>query len=273
KAGAIPERDLRAAQQALTASSARLAAAEARLKGVTQTMEDTRVVAPTTGVVSTRAAESGEHVTRGITLFTVVRNDVLELEASVPSRQSGELMTGQLVRFSAGGRQLQGKVSRISPTINPQNRTLTVYLQVPNARGDLRGNTFATGRIVTRAIDNTIVVPVSAVRQSQQDNRPFVYRIVNDQIDVALIEPGVTDELTGKQQVLSGLSVGDRIIVGNLGALGRGMPVRVLSTEAPGTPGARDMGGPGAPANAPPPRESQRPPGDSSSKRRPGDAP
>lgn len=244
RAGAIPERDLRTALQTLTAATARLAAAEARLKGVTQTLTDTRIVAPTTGVVSTRSADVGERVSRGSTLFTVVRNDVLELEAAVPSRQASELRPGQAVRFSAGGRQLEGKVARISPTINPQNRTLTVYLQVPNARGDLRGNTFATGRIVTRAIDNAIVIPVAAVRQSQQDNKPFVYRIVNDKVDVAPIEPGVTDDLAGTQQVLSGLSVGDRIIVGNLGVLGRGMEVRVVSAEV-GAAGSRSMGGPG----------------------------
>jgi RND family efflux transporter MFP subunit len=256
KAGAIPERDLRTAQQALIAAAARVAAAEARVRAVTQTMEDTRILAPTTGVVATRAVEAGEHVTRGSTMFSVVRNDVLELEASVPARQAGELRPGQVVRFAAGGLQLEGRVARISPTINPQNRTLTVYLQVPNARGELRGNTFATGRIVTRAIDSTIVIPVAAVRQSQQDNKPFVYRIVNDRVDVAPIEPGVTDDLTGTQQVLSGLSVGDRIIVGNLGVLGRGMEVRVVTAEPGGAGGSRSMGGSG-----------RRPASDSAAKR------
>ena len=242
KAGAIPERDLRTAQQALSAAAARVAAAEARVRSVLQTLEDTRVVAPTTGVVSARTVEAGEHVSRGGAMFTVVRNDVLELEASVPSRQAGELKPGQVVRFSAGGLSLEGRVARISPTINPQNRTLTVYLQVPNARGELRGNTFATGRIVTRTIEGAIVVPVTAVRQSQQDNKPFVYRIVDDKVDIAPIEPGVTDDQAGTQEVLSGLAVGDRIIVGNLGVLGRGMPVRVVAPEGPGARGARDMG-------------------------------
>ena len=245
KAGAIPERDLRATQQGLTAAAARQAAAEARLRGVTQTLEDTRIVSPTTGVVSARSVEPGEHVARGVALFTVVRNNVLELEAAVPSRQAAELKPGQLVRFSAGGRDLQGKVSRIAPNINPANRTITVYLQVPNAKGELKGNTFATGRVVTRAIDNTIVIPVAAVRQAVSSDKPFVYRIVDDKVDVATIEPGVTDDRTGTQQVLSGLAVGDRIIVGNLGALGRGMPVRVVSAEGSGR---REMGGGGSAA-------------------------
>lgn len=244
KAGAIPERDLRAAQQVLAAAQARRAAADARLKGVNQVFEDTRLVAPTTGVVSARAVEPGEHVVRGATLITVVRNDVLELEAAVPARQAAELKPGQVVRFAAGGRQLEGKVARVAPTINAANRTVTVYLQVPNPKGELLGNSFATGRVVTRAISNTIVIPMTAVRQPVSGDQPFVYRIVDNKVDVATIEPGVTDEQTAMQQVLGGLSVGDRIIIGNLGALGRGMPVRVVSAEQ--GRGGREAGAGGA---------------------------
>ncbi|MBL8958841.1 MAG: efflux RND transporter periplasmic adaptor subunit, partial [Gemmatimonadetes bacterium] len=268
KAGAIPERDLRTAQQTLAASQSRLAAAEARLRGVSQVLEDTRLGAPTTGVVSTRAVEPGEHVTRGATLMTVVRNDVLELEAAVPSRQAAELRAGQAVKFTANGRQLEGKVARISPTINPANRTLTVYLQVPNPRGEMRGNTFATGRVVTRRVDNAIVIPAAALRQSATGGQSFVYRIVDDKVDVAQVELGVSDEQAATAQVLSGLAVGDRIIVGNLGALGRGMPVRVVSAEQGRGGGAREAGATGARPGA---NGGGRPSrgGDSTSTRRP----
>jgi RND family efflux transporter MFP subunit len=245
KAGAIPERDLRTAQQTLSATIARRTAAEARLKAVTRSLDDTRILAPTTGVVSVRSVEPGEHVTRGATMFTVVRNDVLELEANVPARQAAELRAGQPVRFAAAGQQLQGRVARIAPNINSASRTITVYLQVPNPRGDLKGNTFATGRVVTRSIDNTIVIPISALRQSINGDKPFVYRIVDEKVDVAPIDPGVTDEQAGTQQVLAGLNVGDRIVVGNVGALGRGAPVVVAAETNGGNRGPRTMTAPG----------------------------
>lgn len=231
KAGAIPERDARASQQALAAAEARLAAAESRVRASTQDEQDTRVVAPTTGVVSARNVESGEHVTRGSTVFTVVRNDVLELQASVPARMAGDVRPAQPVRFSAGGRELTGRVARISPTINPANRSLTVYLQVPNPGGVLKGNTYATGRIVARTISDALIVPTSAVRYAQQQAQPFVYRIVNDVVEFQPVQLGIIDESMGIVQVTEGLAAGDRIIVGNVGALGRGVRVRIASTE------------------------------------------
>jgi len=233
KAGAIPERDLRTAQQTLVAAKARLASADARVRAMTQGEQDTRVVAPTTGVVSARTVENGEHVTRGATMFTVVRNDVLELEAALPARQAGDLRVGQTVRFDAGGRRLEGKVARISPTINPSNRTISVYLQVPNRNGELKGNTFVTGRVVARSISDALLVPTVAIRQSQDGKEPFVYRIVNEVVDVAPVEVGVIDDVAGIAQIIKGISAGDRVIVGNIGVLGRGMPVRVVGDEQP----------------------------------------
>lgn len=243
KAGAIPERDLRTAQQALVAAKARLAAAEARLRAAAQNAQDTRILSPTDGVVATRTVESGERVTRGAALFTVVRNDVLELEATVPARLAGELKPGQLVRFTSGGRSMEGRVARIAPTINLASRTITVYVQVPNRDGAIKGNAFATGRIVGQTLANALAIPTPAVRQSARGDAPFVYRIVGGKIEVADVELGVVDETLNLTQVLRGLAAGDQIVVGNVGALGRGVEVRVMSAEGQG---GRSAAAPGA---------------------------
>ncbi|HWP71062.1 MAG TPA: efflux RND transporter periplasmic adaptor subunit, partial [Gemmatimonadaceae bacterium] len=124
KAGAIPERDLRTSQQALVAAKARLSAAQSRWFAAKRDVEDTKVVAPTTGIVSVRSVENGEHISRGAQMFTVVRNDVLELEAAVPARYAGDVRVSMPVRFNAGGREMTGRVARVSPTINPANRSV-----------------------------------------------------------------------------------------------------------------------------------------------------
>jgi membrane fusion protein (multidrug efflux system) len=227
KAGAIPERDLRTSQQALVAANARVSAARSRLFAAGRDVEDTRVLAPTTGVVSVRSVENGEHISRGAQMFTVVRNDVLELEAAVPARFAGDVRPAMPVRFNAGGREMNGRVARVSPTINPANRSVTIYLQLPNPGGVLKGNTFATGRIVAKTINGTVTVPTSAIRYGQQQNAPFVYRIANETVEHQPVQLGIVDEASGIVQVTSGLEVGDRVIVGNVGAIGRGVKIRI----------------------------------------------
>jgi membrane fusion protein, multidrug efflux system len=246
KAGAIAERDNRAAQQNYAAARARLAAAEARVRATTSLVTDTRALSPTTGVVAQRLVENGEHVARGAHMFTVVRSDVLELTASVPARQANEIRVGQLVHFATGGRQLDARVARVSPTIDPTSRSITVYVRVPNASGELKGNSFATGRIVSRTVDGAIVIPTSAIRQAQGNDRPFVYRLgADDALERAPVSVGIVDEIAAVAEIAEGLAPGDRIIVGNVGTLGAGMKVTIAGGGEGGTPGTGNRRPPG----------------------------
>ncbi|CAA9295193.1 MAG: hypothetical protein AVDCRST_MAG11-426, partial [uncultured Gemmatimonadaceae bacterium] len=207
---------------------ARLAAAEARVRSTSSFVTDTRVLAPTRGVVAARQVEDGEHVARGASMFTVVRNDVLELAANVPARRAGDLRAGLPVRFTADGRRFDGRVARVSPTIDPASRSLTVYVEVPNADGALRGNSFATGRVVGRSVRDALLVPTAALRQGADSSSTYVYRINGDKIQRAPVRLGIVDDVQGIAQVAEGLDTGDRVVVGNVGTLGEGMRVTVV---------------------------------------------
>ena len=230
KAGAVPEQDVRAAEQAVASARAQLAAAEAQVRATSSEARDTRVVAPTTGVLERRFVESGEHVARGAQLFTVVRTDVLELAATVPARFASQVRTGQVTRFSADGRSIEGRVVRVSPPIDPATRSIMVYVQVPNPGGALKGGTFVSGRIVGRSIPEALVIPVAGVRQ-HEGGTPYVYTIDGETIAQKEVQVGVVDEGAGIAEILSGLEEGERVIVGNVGTLGRGMRVRVVDRD------------------------------------------
>ncbi len=231
KAGAIAERDYKNAEQAVATSRARLAAVEARLRATSNQARDTRVVAPVSGIIDKRMVEGAAHVSRGAPLFTIVRNGTLELAAAVPARQAGEVRIGQTVHFVADAKRFDGRVARVSPTVDPATRAITVYIEIPNPGAALRGGTFATGRVVSRTLTNVITVPTAALRQGQEDGKPFVYRLDGKTINVAMVQLGAVDERLGIAQVTDGLQVGDRVIVGNVGTLGRGMQAIIAGEE------------------------------------------
>lgn len=243
KQGAVAEQVLRSAQQATAAARAQLAAAEAALRAASDTQQYTRVLAPIDGIVAKRDAEVGEHMARGATMFTIVRNTVLELTAAVPAHQANGIVPGEVVRFSVEGRQYEGKVARVSPTIDPLSRSVTVYVQMPNPGGAIKGGTFATGRVVRRVLQGALVLPSAALRQRPSTGSPFVYRVADDRVAEADVTLGASDDAQEVVEVVSGLSEGDRVIVGNVGMLGQGMRVQVLGNE--GRMGARTRVGPG----------------------------
>jgi membrane fusion protein (multidrug efflux system) len=231
KAGAIAERDLKTSQQAVIAARARLAAAVARLRASGNQARDTRVVAPASGVLEKRLVDGGVHLARGAPMFTIVRSGTLELAAAVPARQAAPVRVGQVVHFVADGRRFDGTVARVSPTIDPATRAVTVYVQVPNPGNTLRGGTFATGRVVARTLTNALAIPTAALRQGQEDGKPFVYRIDGKTLNPAPVQIGAVDEQQGVAQVTEGLQAGDKIVVGNVGTLGRGMQVTIAGAE------------------------------------------
>jgi RND family efflux transporter MFP subunit len=232
RAGAIPERDLKAAQQAVVAARARVAAADSRVRATSSDLADTYVRAPSDGVVERRTVQTGEHVARGGSLFTVVRTDVLELAASVPARHAVEVAAGQRVRFVAGGRAVEGRVARVSPTIDPASRAVTVYVQIPNADGSLKGGTFASGAVIGHVERDALVVASAAVRQGQEGAPPFVYRIEAQRLAQVPVRLGIVDDRQGLTQLLDGLADGDRVVAGNVGTLGDGMRVDVIGEDA-----------------------------------------
>ncbi len=208
KAGAIAERDMRTSQQAADAAKARMAAAEARLRTAQNTLRDMRVVAPVAGIISTKSVQTGEQTLRGAALFTLVRNETLELTASLPAKLANEVRAGQSARFNADGKPFTGKVARVSPTIDPTSRSVTVYIQIPNSKNALKGNTFATGQIIARTVANALVVPQAAVRIGAVDGKPMVYKVEGGVLNASTVKTGISDDARGVVEILEGVQIG-----------------------------------------------------------------
>jgi RND family efflux transporter MFP subunit len=188
------------------------------------------VLSPTSGIIERRFVENGENVSNGAQMFSVVRNNVLELAAAVPERFASGVSSGQAVTFLANGRTFEGRVARVSPTVDAVSRAVTVYVQIPNGDGALKGGTFATGTLLARNIANAITVPLSAIRQTANRGQ-IVYRIEDGILDTASVSVGVRNDRAGRAEIVSGLAAGDTVVSGNVGSLGRGMKVQIISRQ------------------------------------------
>jgi hypothetical protein len=144
---------------------------------------------------------------------------------------------GQPVHFVADGHNFDGKVARVSPTIDPVNRSVTVYVQVPNASGALKGGTVR--QRPRRAENSQRRARRAYARAASVAGERAHLRLSHrrSQIDVADVQLGIVDERAGKGRDSLGLNDGDRVVVGNVGTLGRGMQVTVLGTEDPSSRG------------------------------------
>ena len=187
------------------------------------------MVAPTSGVLERRFIESGEHVARGAQLFTLVRTDALEFAATIPARYASNVRTGQITRFNADGRSFEGRVVVVSPTIDPATRSITVYVQVQPV-GHAEGWHVRIRARRRALIPQALVIPGAGVRQAENGS-PYVYTIEGEIVAQQPVQIGIVDDATGIVEITSGLEEGDRVIVGNVGTLGKGMQVRVVDRD------------------------------------------
>jgi len=111
---------------------ARLESARATLQQQELRLKHTQVLAPDSGVISTRTATVGAVVGAGTELFRLIRQGRLEWRAEVTSAELGRLKAGTKVQVTtASGAKVDGKVRMVAPTVDPQTRTALVYVDLP----------------------------------------------------------------------------------------------------------------------------------------------
>jgi RND family efflux transporter MFP subunit len=202
-----------------------LAERRAALSLARQQLADTVLVAPIDGAVRERRASVGEFLAAGAPVVALVRLHPLRLRVAVPEREAAALRIGQAVRVRVEGdpAEHEGRVARLSPSIQEQNRTLVVEAEVPNRGRRLRPGSFARAEIVVEADRAAVLVPAAAIVTFAGVEKVF----------------GVKDGVAVEKRIRSGRRAGDRVevleglaagepIVAEPGNLAGGLPVTII---------------------------------------------
>ena len=181
-----------------------------------QQLIDTVIVSPIDGAVSLKQASVGEYLNAGAPIATLVQLHPLRLRVPVPEREAAGVRAGHAVSLTVEGDPTvyRGRVVRLSPIVQEQNRTMLVEAEVPNDRGFLRPGAFARVDIVTEVTQPVVTVPSSAI---------VVFAGVEK---VLVVRQGKTAEVrvtTGRRlgedvEITDGLKKGESVVVrpGNL---------------------------------------------------------
>lgn len=220
-------------QQALSAertASARLDGVRAVEKMQQLRLSQTRIVAPDSGVISSRTTTVGAVFPAGQELFRLIRGSRLEWHAEVSGADLDRLKPGQKVRLTLnGGKVIEGRMRMLAPVIDIQSRNGLAYVDLPtNAATSARAGMFARGEIEI-GVSEVMTLPQSAVQLREGFN--YVMRVGPDsRVIQTKVTPG---ERSGDRiAIVSGLDAQDRVVVTGAAFLGDGDLVQV--SDAPG---------------------------------------
>ena len=201
-----------------------LQAARARVSLAHKAASDTVVRAPFAGVVAQRLVTTGDYVTKGMKVAVVVRINPLRVQLTVPEQAISFMAPGQPVTFDVDaypGKHFEGKVKYVSPSLQADQRALTVEAIVPNADGVLKPGLFATARIEQPNRTPGVLVPVTSITTISGTSR--VYVVTGDHVEERIVTTG---ETVGDQiEITKGLKTGERVATKNVAQLADGIKV------------------------------------------------
>ena len=173
------------------------------------------ITAPRSGYVLHKNVVVGTKVNAGQDLFRIGKLDAIWVHAQVYEWDAPWIRVGQEASMELSyekGRQYQGKVAYIYPTLSKRTRTLTVRLEFVNPQLQLKPGMFTTVRIDTRHKSDVLIAPTEAIIHSGARNLVFVALA-----EIGKYEPRqVTTGLVGDghvTEILSGLKAGEVVVV------------------------------------------------------------
>jgi len=177
----------------------------------------TMIFSPIAGIVADRAVFPGEMAVPGMPLLTIMDISSVIARVNVPQTQTNFVHVGQTAHIvAADGTEATGKVTVISPALDPQGTTVEVWVQADNADEKLRPGGTVRVTIAAENVRDAVVVPTAALLPASEGGSA-VFTVGSDMIAK---EHRVTVGIRtgGKAQILSGVDAGARVVVsGGLG--------------------------------------------------------
>ena len=169
------------------------------------------VAAPIGGVIAERNVVLGETVEPSKVIFKILDPSVVFVEGDAFEESLRELKVGQSVRIrlaSYPDEVFAGKISRLSPTIDPQKRTLRLWVEVVNPSRKLKPNLFSEMNIVLGGQGEVLAIPQEALISTEGES--FVFVEEKDSYRRADVVLGARDDRF--VEVKKGILPGDKVV-------------------------------------------------------------
>lgn len=200
----------------LKGAQAQVEAAKAHYESAQAQVSYAEVRSPLTGVVSDRPLNIGEVASSGSAIVSVVDLSHVVARASIPVQQTASIRVGRPATISSGTVELAGKVTVVSPAVDPNTPTIQIWVQAQNTGERVKLGSTVRISIDAEQIPAAIVIPATALLPSDQGGEKVMVAGTDGLAHERPVKAGIHsgDDV----QILSGVNVGDQVITqGGLG--------------------------------------------------------
>lgn len=216
----VAQQDLDNASANDETASAADAAAEASVEKYRTLISYTRITAPFDGVITRRYADPGALIQAGTSSDTQARplvrisnNYRLRLDFPVTVDYVKDIHQGDSIEVYVESlkKTLTGTIARSSGTVDDATRTMIAEVEMSNPDLQLVPGMYATASLKVERRPNALALPVEGL--ADEKNSTVLVVNAKHQVEERHVQLGL--ETSDKYEVLSGLSEGDLVLVGN----------------------------------------------------------
>ena len=215
-----------ASQQDLDNAKLQLDVAQTNLKNLS---ENTFLLSPISGVVTTRNYDNGDMYSAQLPLLTVMQINPVKVVVNVSESYYSQVKVGMPVRIKLDtykGDTFSGKISLIYPTIDERSRTFAVEIKMNNNNNKVRPGMFARVSMGFGTVNHVVVPDQSVIKQSGSGAR-FVFVYNKGKVEYKQVELG--QRLGNEYELISGITNGEQVIVSGQSTLVDGSVVNVVN--------------------------------------------
>lgn len=177
-------------------------------------IDKTELRAPFSGVLGFRNVSLGAYLQNSTIVSRLVDDELLKVEFSVPEKYAGQALVGSTVQFTteSSDRKFNAVVYAVDSKVDTDTRTISMRARCENPGRVLAPGMFARLSLITSKSDRSILIPTQSVVPEMEGKK--VWLLKDGRAHSAVIETGQRTQ--DKIEVISGLSVGDTILVTGL---------------------------------------------------------
>jgi multidrug efflux pump subunit AcrA (membrane-fusion protein) len=176
---------------------------------------DTRLVSPIDGIVARRSIDPGEMAGAGLPVFSIVALNPARVRVGIPEADIGRIHKGQrasIVIPALDNKEFTGTVELVGVAADPNSRTFTAKIAVPNAALQLKAGMIAEASVEASGNIDVLVIPGEAiVHDPQGSTLVYVYYPNSKRVHARRVEIGTVQKRG--VEINAGISAGDLVVV------------------------------------------------------------
>ncbi|MBK8943971.1 MAG: efflux RND transporter periplasmic adaptor subunit [Ignavibacteriae bacterium] len=218
-----------------------LQAAKVQLQQAKEQFDNSFIKAPFSGVVASLYIEKNQMLPAGLPVAQIINSNSMKAKVKIPSSEISGIFKGQSVSIelpSIPNKIYEGTVVQIDHAVDQISKNLQVEVSLNKIHPEIKSGMFGEFLIKTSIKENRIIIPENSIQSrtevkidretgtQKSIKKYFVFVIKNGKADLVEVKTGINND--GRTEIISGLNVGDTIVVVGHNIVKTGDKVKII---------------------------------------------